>query len=627
MSGTRGPLARHLLTDVLQDTELVDAIEPVADAVVEAVLDFIDGFGGDESSLVDSAFGLADDDPLARGARLARVIGDLVPAELREELLSALGGASPPAAAPAAARAPAASPDKEALARIAQALKADESEAAQSAASFARWLMDMTDEVVTFAASRPPSSSSRTNYSPEVIARRIRDMILRWIAELDEMGLAGEHTRRAVAEIRAEMMGPLFERQFVAAVLAVPALVLMNWRDITAMVPGPGSNFRVGNDIHQKLQEEYRRSPYRSRHLIVQESRVYWASPRGQDLKWARSRDATLAVLYIARDRYLIKVRDLLRRSNVAGQEAERNLRDDNIDFTQGMIWEIKPIRGAALGVGQEFAYRSLFNFFVAWFKDATPPGGSLKFTCEHLIGGQLVAWPELRTNPARVINRREIVAGNGPQSVYVVSLDALPGIVMYLVVELPAAAVLILARHIERLLNEIARRAQRVWRTVATAVVLILTLVVVALLVVAVIAAVVSLGEALLAGVGALGLALAPILLRFGADLPRMLEALRRIVEQIAPLRQRYGMTIVGDGSADGCVHLRCTYTEEPPSEAVPRASGNVGPIRLVDAPVELFGSMEALVNISATLCAALAVQALEQLESARATEPSLTS
>jgi hypothetical protein len=374
----------------------------------------------------------------------------------------------------------------------------------------------------------------------------------------------------------------------------------------------------MGIELHQVLQKEYRTAATRYAQLLVQESVVYLGG-RSFPLREAMLRDDSLLALFLARDAYLLTVRDSLKKQGgPLAQEIERNLRDDNVNLAIGEIWEIKPIRSAALGVAQEFTYRSLFNFFVALIKDlpavralVQPTSRPLRFTREHLSPGTAVHWPEVR---AKVRTVGGGVTGFPQQTIFVTVLDALPGLVLYLRYDIPVGLVALTAEALRRLLNELAARLRQGFRKVVPIILFTLLAVLVVLLVIILIILIVKLGAALVAALGAAAAGLAALLLRLGVELPRLIDLIRRIVEDITPLRENYGLNVEGiKNSGDGQIRLRFTLAADTPPEAVPRTGVSVGMLRLDDMPLALLSGLEGIIAVATSLAAAIILDTLE--------------
>ena len=108
----------------------------------------------------------------------------------------------------------------------------------------------------------------------------------------------------------------------------------------------------------------------------------------------------------------------------------------------------------------------------------------------------------------------------------------------------------------------------------------------------------------------GALILALAPALARMGAEAPRILEALRRLVEGLSPVAQEFGMT-VRPARAPANGQLILTFSAGDPGR-VATASATVGPIRLENAPIALLSMLDDVVAVAGPLATAVVVDAM---------------
>ena len=177
--------------------------------------------------------------------------------------------------------------------------------------------------------------------------------------------------------------------------------------------------------------------------------------------------------MWWARDAYLFQLRQSVKASDTGGS----SLRDDNLDLgdltSGGRIWEIKTIRGAAFGVVQEFAYRSMFNLCVALLKDLPALHQWLRgnprpvnFTCEQVQPGTRVEWPEIS---GKIMTASQSATEGGARTILVFTIDVLPGLVLYVRYDIPAWALALVAREIARDINKAAsefdvRALERSW-------------------------------------------------------------------------------------------------------------------------------------------------------------------
>ena len=247
-----------------------------------------------------------------------------------------------------------------------------------------------------------------------------------------------------------------------------------------------GSDRDLGQDIQEKLQAVYRAEylrPVRAKnepvYAILQENRVYVdrRNPKGIPLSLAaKGGDGSVRALHYARQPYIIALSKLDR-------DFENAFREDCLDIRMAELWEIKPIRGAMLGVAQELHYRASFNLVNALLQDGVELlGGSqsglgvldklprilsprLRFSCpDGVRPGTSGVWDLVKRFPIIDVNLKrkgKIV----PRVVFIVTIpDQLPGLVLYIVFIVPdllapgvAAILAALAATLERLLRKYA--------------------------------------------------------------------------------------------------------------------------------------------------------------------------
>jgi hypothetical protein len=342
---------------------------------------------------------------------------------------------------------------------------------------------------------------------------------------------------------------------------------------------------------------------------------VYWRL-RTQPLERAADTDRTLAALWTARDRYLVTARKILRgTATPLARELENGLRDDSLDLSRGALYEIKPIRSAALGVVQEFTYRTFFNFYSALLQDleigrpgrAYPTDARTAFIQPHAHAGTKVLWPELQANGARTIGR---------QTILVVFIDRLPGLVFYLRFDIPVVTLGALAALIRKLLNELADRLKKGFDLVIEGLIVALVVVVALVIVLALVILTLEIGAGLLALLGGALVELGPALAALRLGGPQIIEGLRRVIEMLGPLKERYGMRVQAVPNAgNGQLCLRFTAHEDSWPEAMPRASATFGQLRVEDAPVEVLATMPGLLTIAHGLASAVIYQRVSQV------------
>jgi hypothetical protein len=205
--------------------------------------------------------------------------------------------------------------------------------------------------------------ASSTRYSPSRVVDQLRKLMDRWVK------LPFPKARRAADLIEAELNSTFPERLIISSALSSVGVAAAGVNELYEMLAGRPSSGPLGTEIHQRLQAKYRDfwSVAPRNFTVIQEGFVYggilpWRTPLAQAARFVLQ-DGSSDALYMARDRSLMTVTKYMTGDDVG-------LRDDNVDFTSEQIWEIKPLRSAVFGVGQEFLYRSTYNFYVALLDD-----------------------------------------------------------------------------------------------------------------------------------------------------------------------------------------------------------------------------------------------------------------
>ncbi|MFC4512172.1 hypothetical protein [Streptomyces ehimensis] len=553
--------------------------------------------------------------PAANDLDLARLFAGWAPEAARDRIGALLAGKRPHTDQPPARPASVALPDTGALPRLSRIL-AEEFNAADSDRLMVSLISLPTDFMQVVIGAAPPPGS---RWDPVRIAKLIRDFIVKWLSEIQALALPGENSRRVLKDIDAEILGPLQKRIAVATALSIGSSILTSKKDLESLIGLP-SSFKVGMEVHELLQADYRRT--RRAHLIVQESIVYQQG-RTSPLKLETRTDDSLFALWWARDSHLLRARKALQKTQNRFIH-ESSLRDDNLDLGipdwlgTGAIWEIKPIRSAAYGVVQEFAYRTLFNAAVALLKDNPDLrrrlGGSntkpLHFSCERIEPGTAARWPEVA---AKVMLISGAAAEGGARTILVTTVGSLPGLVLYLRYDLPVFIVAALAKEVVRVLDQASKEMESKTRTaLAWAAVIAMACVAILASFAAVLLAAAALNSAAIA---ALATALAPIFARIGVQLPQFLQSLQRATAPISSLVQEFAMTLEPvRNPADGTLRLVFRVREGVTPEQVPTASATVGPLRLENCPVAVLAVMDDTLAVAGPIAIASLLKAAKQ-------------
>lgn len=585
-------LANAVLDRLFGPSPSVVGLQSVAESTLGPVLDLLGSASGGKG--VEEWLARLGGDPQAGAVRLADHLIAAVPASVRDGVTRGFnenGSAKDRSTAlrdavetlPPAERSTL-TEDAKIPDRLLDALKADK-DSKPAYELFVTWQRAVEE----LAGVMPALAAARWNdpRNAKTIADRIIGHGKRLAQHLKSTGKLPTTTAEEVLMIELEAKTLLPERLLIASPLSLGGMAATGSKEIYLGAP---SNRALGQQVHQTLQTEFRSAPTRFPHLIVQEGKAYY-SGRALPLLRAAVRsavDGSLWALWLARSVSLVSAS-----SAALAQDAE--LRDDNIDFNESSLWEIKPIRGAAPGVLQEFVYRSTYNLYVAVLKDFPGAAGtlalvaghalaSLLFTCHRLFGGMEVAWPELATNRIRAVK-----TATGQFVIVVYQVDPLPGLVLYLVVDLPVASIALFAKVLASLLNDLAKKLQQAMRALAEAVAVALMFVVAALALFALIPSLVA------AGVEAVAF-LAPLLAGLGARAAPVLGAAKRIGETAAPLQEQFGFR-VEPALTQGAAPLtwRCRY--DPDAESSPDlrlVDLTAGFLRIERVPIQMLSVME---------------------------------
>lgn len=375
----------------------------------------------------------------------------------------------------------------------------------------------MTADVMqTLAVAGPGWTSSGAQKS-------IIKQLNKWIGRIKGWGGIAKKTSAVADEIAFELQFRYPVRLAVASVLSVGAHLLVGENelenDIKELTRGRPSSTGLGADIHRRYQKDYRQA--RLVDLIEQDDLVYGLgiqSFQGRklgDVAFSSSH-LELAGMYVARQS--LKPIDLaLSGAPPAEKMLNWSMRDDNANFTDECLFEIKPVRGAWLGVVQEMYYRSSFNMWMAIFQDFSSlpvalakifgtSAASQHIMCEKLRPGVAADWPEAnaaRRGVQRFVKNGRVFAVMGA------SVDALPGLLLYWIFDIPIAALKLIYDTLRDTFNKLANKVQAIVIEVYTWVTAIAIATVAVLLLVAAVASGAAEISALVAALARLGIAL----------------------------------------------------------------------------------------------------------------------
>lgn len=479
---------------------------------------------------------------------------------------------------------------------VRQLVKALEDAGSDGKAVLGLWRMlhDMSADVTTFAAIGAPKW---TNGDAQ---RLLREQIGKWIRNLRALGGLPKRTLIVAQEIDFELKFRFSVRLGVAAVLSAGGAALYGSKemmgDVEELVLAGGSNMGLGVAVHSRLQRDYRaRRPF---DVIEQDDRVYGLGQSslmiGTPLKEAASRPGRdeLLALYIARQSLKV-LEGPIPEGTPASKLARMvgwSMRDDNTNITEARIFEIKPVRGAWLGVVQEMYYRSAFNLWIAIFQDLQSIKGALgklagrnidalALAIDHLYPGTSADWPEVNTARGGALS---VYARGTDYTIMVTQVDALPGLVLYWNVDLPVAALKLIYDILRDVFNALANKTRRWVIEVYTWIIAIAIAM----------AAVLLLLE--LAAAGAIE-ALIAALARLGSVAQPVLAGIREFAAALAAAGASWTVAASADASA-GVIAVRLISKGDLAPETM-RIAMQIGFLKVDDIPVDAAKHLTAVV------------------------------
>jgi hypothetical protein len=480
------------------------------------------------------------------------------------------------------------------LVRVLVAALEEAGDAGKNVLALWRNLHEMSASLTTLAAINAPKWSNGD------AQRILREQIAKWIKNLRALGALPTRTLAVAKEIEFELQFRFSVRLGVAAVLSAGGAALYGSKemlgDIDDVLLASPSGMGLGTAVHSRLQRDYRAR--RAFDVIEQDDRVYGLGQSsltvGTPLKEAAmqpGRDELLAI-YIARQTLKALngplpegVTPASRLARLAGW----SMRDDNTNVTEARIFEIKPVRGAWLGVIQEMYYRCAVNLWIAIFQDLDSIKGAIRkltgkdikklvFAMDHLHAGTSADWPEVNTARGGALS---VYARGTDYTIMVTMVDALPGLVLYWNFDLPLAALKLLYDTLRDLFNALANKIRRWVIEVYTWIIAIVIASVAVLLLVE--AGIVGVIEAVIAA-----------LARLGSLAPPVLEGIRQF--SMALTAAGTGWTLVPAADATGGLFaLRLVPKSDLPPE-VQLVGMQIGFLRMEGVPVDAAKHLAAL-------------------------------
>jgi|GEM_PF-3732587 len=347
-------------------------------------------------------------------------------------------------------------------------------------------------------------SLSLKNPIPDPIQKKIEEQIKKRFGRMRDIlkrlntllgRIKAERLKTALMMLENEFEDPkqFFERLAIGFVFSGAGLIA----DPVVEIFGKSrkempSNKKLGNEVHEILQERYRgrlstptsiiTAPVNKKYIkdyILQDNQVYWSQKNSEELSrlaWKES-DGTLIALVFARyDEYFF-------RKFVGEGFIHKNIysmyREDTLDLLKSVVYEIKPVRSAFFGVIQELQYRHSFNMAHAAMMDLFESIGNKKFLLKllpkikyfsssnpYVFSGDGMLWSGYLT-PFSVEDK------NGRYVAVPFSVTLLPGLLLYILLKSPALERLILLApplaekfrdRIENEANKLAKAVQTVY-------------------------------------------------------------------------------------------------------------------------------------------------------------------
>jgi hypothetical protein len=448
--------------------------------------------------------------------------------------------------------------------------------------SFSQMMADSTGTLVV----------ASVGWNSDKVRQLLQQQLGKWINKIKTWGGTAKRTTAAAAAIEFELKYRYSVREAVATALSLGGHLLIGTNDLDndlqELAQGTPSSATLGADIHKRFQEDYRNARIPLNHIIEQDDLVYGLSlglaARGRrlgDLAF-ESPHVEFAAMYLARQS--IKPIDLSLQQVPAVQKMLKwSIRDDNTNFSDGCIFEIKPVRSAWLGVAQEMYYRSSYNMWMAIFQDfptlpmaaakifgqALTPGAIM---CEWLHGGTAAEWPEANNARGGV---KPFVKGGQTFTVMTTCVDALPGLLLYWIFDLPVWVLKLLYDFLQSKANDLVNKVQRVVIEVYTWIVAVLIAIPAVLMLLAALPEI-EIG-ALLAALGRIGVMLrGPVLAG--------ITAFQAVLQQFS---KQWNIVSSVDANS-GLVRISMTPTGGSIPDGVLTTGIQVGFLRIENIPVD---------------------------------------
>jgi hypothetical protein len=458
-------------------------------------------------------------------------------------------------------------------------------------------LSQVTAEMLQVFQAPPPGGRWAAKRAIDLLTGQAK----KWSDNMTSVGGLPTNLTAFQKDLKDEVLFSLPIRLAVAAVFSAGGHLLIGEKelaqDVTQLVRGTPSNKSLGQDIHAYYQKRYR--TLRLTDLIEQDDFVYGTpirSTSGIRLATAASNYAAtygeLLIMYAARQS-LQPIDRALQGAPAVAQMLNWSIRDDNTNFTDARIFEIKPVRSAFTGVIQEFYYRNAFNLMAAANKDfdsasapalaalATALGVSLSgrpvVQCERLYPGFPVNWPELMTSSGSC---RPFPFQGRTYAVMATLIDSLPGVVMYWIFDFPISGLILIFNDLRNFLNKSGKQIA----DAAVEVIVWVTGIALGVAAVALLLAIILGGEI---EIPAILPQLTPLLSPLGPQLSPVLNGLSAFQSNLLGVSKQWMINPSVDAGA-GLVSLALVPQQQISPVDVPLTNVTVGFLRVEGIPVD---------------------------------------
>jgi hypothetical protein len=284
--------------------------------------------------------------------------------------------------------------------------------------------------------------------TPNNILNTIQNVISEWASAIQaDLAASLPHVEAALSNINNELQTTLPARAARALEFTTTGFIAQS----LGLVNPSASD---GQNVHFQIQNRYRGGVRWN--TVVADRRVYRSTPSSGDnydaagVPYEQLSPAAKADMEKTPPNYTLNALAFAHSLYLPGMKRLSQFRDDLVDLTRAMTWEIKPIAGLVEAVFEEFYYRQSFNLTSAVWTDT-----NLSVAPLSIYAG--ASWPE---GAGRV---EPIPTSAG--LAFPISFDNLPGVISYFIVSYQtlAAAVAAIAASLKKALDELAQKARNV--------------------------------------------------------------------------------------------------------------------------------------------------------------------